>query len=124
MPKNTVPLSLLLMKSRGLIREGATVCGVHVRNHRQQRPNQLLHAPVVVTLPGIWGQHIAEYADLRIRMFPAKGLLPIMDYRINQHVINRCRKPSDADILVPGDTISLIGTTSLRIDYNEIMIIG
>ena len=43
-----------------------------------------------------------------------------MDHRINQHVINRCRKPSDADILVPGDTISLIGTTSLRIDYNEI----
>ncbi|STK24396.1 anaerobic glycerol-3-phosphate dehydrogenase subunit A [Escherichia coli] len=35
-------------------------------------------------------------------------------------MINRCRKPSDADILVPGDTISLIGTTSLRIDYNEI----
>ena len=33
-----------------------------------------------------------------------------MDHRINQHVINRCRKPSDADILVPGDTISLIGT--------------
>lgn len=43
-----------------------------------------------------------------------------MDHRINQHVINRCRKPSDADILVHGDTISLIGTTSLRIDYNEI----
>lgn len=43
-----------------------------------------------------------------------------MDHRINQHVINRCRKPSDADILVPGDTISLIGTTSLRIDYSEI----
>ncbi|MGC8087343.1 anaerobic glycerol-3-phosphate dehydrogenase subunit A, partial [Escherichia coli] len=63
---------------------------------------------------------IAEYADLRIRMFPAKGSLLIMDHRINQHVINRCRKPSDADILVPGDTISLIGTTSLRIDYSEI----
>jgi glycerol-3-phosphate dehydrogenase len=33
-----------------------------------------------------------------------------MDYRINQLVLNRCRKPADADILVPGDTISLIGT--------------
>ncbi|WP_146634554.1 anaerobic glycerol-3-phosphate dehydrogenase subunit A, partial [Salmonella enterica] len=57
---------------------------------------------------------------LSIRMFPAKGSLLIMDHRINQHVINRCRKPSDADILVPGDTISLIGTTSTHIDYNEI----
>lgn len=43
-----------------------------------------------------------------------------MDHRINQHVINRCRKPSDADILVPGDTISLIGTTSQHIDYDDI----
>lgn len=35
-------------------------------------------------------------------------------------VINRCRKPADADILVPGDTISLIGTTSTHIDYDQI----
>lgn len=35
-------------------------------------------------------------------------------------VINRCRKPADADILVPGDTISLIGTTSTRVDYDQI----
>ncbi|EAA9525995.1 anaerobic glycerol-3-phosphate dehydrogenase subunit A [Salmonella enterica] len=103
----------------GLIRENATVCGVHVRNHLTGE-TQTLHAPVVVNAAGIWGQRIAEYADLSIRMFPAKGSLLIMDHRINQHVINRCRKPSDADILVPGDTISLIGTTSTHIDYNEI----
>jgi hypothetical protein len=30
------------------------------------------------------------------------------------------RKPADADILVPGDTISLIGTTSTHIPYDEI----
>ena len=75
----------------GLIREGATVCGVRVRNHLTGE-TQALHAPVVVNAAGIWGQHIAEYADLRIRMFPAKGSLLIMDHRINQHVINRCRK--------------------------------
>jgi glycerol-3-phosphate dehydrogenase len=67
---------------------------------------------VVVNAAGIWGQRIAEYADLRIAMFPAKGSLLILDHRINRQVINRCRKPADADILVPGDTISLIGTTS------------
>lgn len=103
----------------GLIREGATVCGVNVRNHLTGEM-QSLHAPVVVNAAGIWGQRIAEYADLSIRMFPAKGSLLIMDHRINQHVINRCRKPSDADILVPGDTISLIGTTSQHIDYDDI----
>ncbi|KNC10041.1 glycerol-3-phosphate dehydrogenase [Klebsiella sp. RIT-PI-d] len=103
----------------GLIRNGATVCGVHVLNTLTGETRQL-YASVVVNAAGIWGQRIAEYADLSIRMFPAKGSLLILDHRINQHVINRCRKPSDADILVPGDTISLIGTTSLHINYDEI----
>ncbi len=75
---------------------------------------------MVVNAAGIWGQRIAEYADLRITMFPAKGSLLILDHRINNPVINRCRKPADADILVPGDTISLIGTTSMHIPYDEI----
>lgn len=74
----------------------------------------------VINAAGIWGQGICEYADLDIRMFPAKGSLLILDYRINNLVINRCRKPSDADILVPGDTISLIGTTSEEIEYDKI----
>lgn len=103
----------------GLIREGDRVCGVHLWNHHSGE-KLTLRAAVVVNAAGIWGQRIAEYADLSIRMFPAKGSLLILDHRINQHVINRCRKPADADILVPGDTISLIGTTSLHIDYKDI----
>lgn len=103
----------------GLIRDGANVRGVRLYD-RQTKETRELRAQVVVNAAGIWGQRIAEYADLSIRMFPAKGSLLILDHRINQHVINRCRKPADADILVPGDTISLIGTTSMHIDYNEI----
>ena len=53
-------------------------------------------------------------------MFPAKGALLIFGHRVNNMVINRCRKPADADILVPGDTICLIGTTSSRVPYDEI----
>ena len=104
---------------RGLIRKGDRVCGVIVYD-KARGVTEMLHAPVVVNAGGIWGQRIAEYADLKIRMFPAKGSLLIFDHRINQHVINRCRKPADADILVPGDTISLIGTTSTHIDYRDI----
>lgn len=103
----------------GLVRQGDRVTGVQLM-HPQTHELYHLHAHVVVNAAGIWGQRIAEYADLRIRMFPAKGALLILDHRINQHVINRCRKPADADILVPGDTISLIGTTSTHIDYKDI----
>ncbi|WP_297207578.1 anaerobic glycerol-3-phosphate dehydrogenase subunit A [uncultured Pluralibacter sp.] len=103
----------------GLIRSGGTVSGVVIYD-KTTGVSEMLHAPVVVNAGGIWGQRIAEYADLSVRMFPAKGSLLIFDHRINQHVINRCRKPADADILVPGDTISLIGTTSTHIDYKDI----
>nr|WP_225182567.1 anaerobic glycerol-3-phosphate dehydrogenase subunit A [Pectobacterium aroidearum] len=103
----------------GLIRQGDRVTGVRVFDHKKGVETEI-YAQVVVNAGGIWGQHIAEYADLRVRMFPAKGALLILGHRINNMVINRCRKPADADILVPGDTISLIGTTSTHIDYDQI----
>ena len=102
-----------------ILRHGDQVIGVEVYDHNEQR-RYPLYASVVVNAAGIWGQRIADYADLRINMLPAKGSLLILGHRINQRVINRCRKPSDADILVPGDTISLIGTTSVHIPYDDI----
>ena len=103
----------------GLIITQGRVCGVNCINVRTGE-KIAIHAQQVVNAAGIWGQQICEYADLSIRMFPAKGSLLIVDYRINSMVINRCRKPADADILVPGDTISLIGTTSEKIPYSDI----
>lgn len=104
---------------KNLIREGDKVIGVDVFDHKHKMPRQFF-APLVVNAGGIWGQGIAEYADLKIKMFPAKGALLVMGHRINKMVINRCRKPADADILVPGDTICVIGTTSSRIPYDQI----
>ncbi|HDR1840228.1 TPA: anaerobic glycerol-3-phosphate dehydrogenase subunit A [Pasteurella multocida] len=104
---------------KDLIQEGGRVIGVSVYDHKY-KINRQFFAPVVVNASGIWGQGIAAYADLNIRMFPAKGALLVMGQRINKMVINRCRKPADADILVPGDTICVIGTTSSRIPYDQI----
>ncbi|MCR6555322.1 anaerobic glycerol-3-phosphate dehydrogenase subunit A, partial [Aeromonas sp. CPF2-S1] len=106
-------------KVLGLLRNQDRVHGVKAINTRTGEAFEV-ECQEVINAAGIWGQQICEYADLGIRMFPAKGSLLIMDYRINQLVLNRCRKPADADILVPGDTISLIGTTSSRIDYHKI----
>ena len=102
-----------------LIREGSRVIGVQAYDHKNKIQREFF-APVVINAAGIWGQGIAEYADLKIKMFPAKGALLIMGHRLNNMVINRCRKPADADILVPGDTISVIGTTSSRVPYDQI----
>jgi len=79
-----------------------------------------IYAPIIVNASGVWGQHICKTAGIELKMFPSKGSMVIIDYRINNVVVNRCRVPSDGDIIVPGDTVSLIGTTSRKIPYDTI----
>ena len=75
---------------------------------------------VVVNAAGIWGQRISQMAGAPISMFPARGALLIFGHRVNKMVINRCRKPANADILVPDDTVCVIGTTSDRIPIETV----
>ena len=75
---------------------------------------------VVVNASGIWGQRIAQMAGVNISMFPARGALLIFGHRVNKMVINRCRKPANADILVPDDTVCVIGTTSDRVPLDTV----
>lgn len=95
------------------------ICGVKALDHRTKQVKSF-EAGIVVNAGGIWGHRIAELAGVHVNMLPAKGALLIFGHRVNNMVLNRCRKPADADILVPGDTISLIGTTSSKIPFDEI----
>ena len=101
------------------INDGDRVVGVELRNNHGGEIIKK-YADIVINAGGIWGHNIAALAGANINMFPAKGALLIFGHRVNNMVINRCRKPADADILVPGDTICLIGTTSSRVPYDEI----
>ncbi len=102
-----------------LLRDGTRIVGVEMRDVRTGTRSKA-YADVIINAGGIWGHKIAKLADVTVNMFPAKGALLIFGHRINNMVINRCRKPANADILVPGDTICLIGTTSDRVPYDSI----
>lgn len=102
-----------------LLREQDRVVGVRVYDHRKHCEERF-YAQVVVNAGGIWGHGIAAKVGITVNMLPAKGALLIFGHRVNHMVLNRCRKPADADILVPGDTISLIGTTSSKVPYDQI----
>lgn len=103
----------------GFIRANDRIFGVRLLNHKTGVETEA-HGKVTVIAAGIWGHHLCELAGIRLNMYPAKGALLIFGHRVNRMVINRCRKPADADILVPGDTICVIGTTSTRIPYDQI----
>ncbi len=102
-----------------IIREQDRVIGVKLYHHKQKE-HVTFYGKIIVNAGGIWGHHIANLAGVTVNMFPAKGSLLIFGHRVNKMVLNRCRKPANADILVPGDTICLIGTTSERIPYDQI----
>ena len=109
---------LLYTEVTGFIKDGDRVVGVKTYNHQTHKSGQY-YAAITVNAAGIWGQRIADLAGVKIGMFPAKGALLIFAHRVNGIVINRCRKPANADILVPGDTVCIIGTTSTKIPFEE-----
>ena len=102
-----------------LIMDNGNVTGVRCRDKITGEDFEA-YARIVVNAAGGWGQELCETAGIELKMFPSKGSMVIIYYRINNVVVNRCRIPSDGDIIVPGDTVSLIGTTSRKIDYDRI----
>jgi glycerol-3-phosphate dehydrogenase len=105
-------------KVTGVIKSGSRITGVECIDLKGRKIE--VYADLVINAAGIWGQEVSALAGIEIKMFPSKGSMLIIDYRINNVVVNRCRPPADGDIIVPGDTVSLIGTTSKEISYDKI----
>lgn len=75
-----------------------------------------VEADVVVNASGAWASRIAAMTGATINLLYSSGSLLITQNRLASRVINRLRKPGDSDILVPGGTVSVLGTTSVTIN--------
>ncbi len=76
-----------------------------------------IRARQFVNAGGAWAMNIARLAGCAdVHLLYAKGTIVVSNDRMAHHVINRLRPPADGDILVPGGTVSLLGTTSTRTD--------
>ena len=77
---------------------------------------------MVVNAAGAWAGKVAAMAgSTSLKILCSMGTLLVTQSRISNGVINRLRPPANADILVPGGTVSIIGTTSVRVnDPDEI----
>jgi len=109
---------LLYTNLDALIIEDNTIKGVKVTD-RSSGTRTEYRSKIVINAGGIWSQAIAAMAGITINMYPAKGSLLIFNHRVNSKVINRCRKSADGDILVPGDSVCVLGTTSTRVSFEE-----
>ncbi len=74
-------------------------------------------ADQVVSAAGPWVDQIGALAGADLRIAYSKGSLLITNSRLVNRVINRLRPPSDGDIVVPGETVTITGTNSIRVEH-------
>jgi glycerol-3-phosphate dehydrogenase len=96
-----------------LILDGDRVKGIRARDQLHGEEFSV-DASYIINATGGWTNEFLKLAGLHIGMALSKGSLLVTNRRLSQRVINRCRPPSDGDIIVPNDTVSVLGTTSVR----------
>jgi glycerol-3-phosphate dehydrogenase len=99
---------------------GFEISGKKIRATRLQNiitgEELMVEAEQVINATGAWAGVVAALAGAAIDIIYSKGSLIVTHSRITERVINRLRPSASADILVPGGTVSILGTTSIRID--------
>lgn len=79
-----------------------------------------IKARQIINAGGAWAMEIARLAGCTdVDLFYSKGTLMVSNTRISKGVINRLRMPGDGDILVPGGTVSILGTSSTTVATPE-----
>jgi glycerol-3-phosphate dehydrogenase len=82
-----------------------------------------IHADLVINASGAWAGQLAAMAGVGVKIIPGKGVMVATNHRLVNTVINRCKMPSDGDILVPVHTVSIIGTTDEKVADPEHLVI-
>lgn len=101
-----------------LILDGDRVKGVRVKDLLQGE-EYTIEASYFINATGAWANKILKLAALHINMALSKGSMLVTNQRLTHAVINRCRPPFDGDIVVPNHTVSILGTTSIRLEEIE-----
>ncbi|MBM4424270.1 MAG: anaerobic glycerol-3-phosphate dehydrogenase subunit A [Chloroflexi bacterium] len=97
-----------------IIRSGNRIVGVTGEN-LVTGESFTIYADIVLNCAGAWAGRIAAMAGCEVKVTPGKGLMIAMNSRLVNTVINRCKPPSDGDIIVPVGTVSVIGTTDTAV---------
>lgn len=71
---------------------------------------------LVINAAGPWAQKVAHMARIDVPLEFGKGTMVAMAERMVHSVINRCRPPSDGDIIVPVGTVAVLGTTDVSVE--------
>jgi glycerol-3-phosphate dehydrogenase len=94
------------------------VTAILLRDRLDGEPVEL-RCRVAVNAAGPWAGKVASLAGLDVALLLSQGTLLVTRERLVRGVVNRCRPPSDGDIIVPGGPVCLLGTTSVTVASPE-----
>jgi glycerol-3-phosphate dehydrogenase len=98
---------------RLLVEQGA-VRGAVLLDARSGEESTVL-AGCTINASGAWSGQLAQLAGCEVGVVPGKGVMVAMNHRLVTAVVNRCNMPGDGDIIVPSRTVSVIGTTDVKV---------
>ncbi len=98
--------------------ENQKVTGVRYRNIITGEEDSIA-CEIVINAAGGWAQQVAELAGVEVPVRCDRGALLIFNHCLVNRVVNRCRKPGDADILVPAGPVCILGTSSVTVPSPE-----
>ena len=101
-------------EATGFERDGRHLRAVRVRNTETGETAVYAGLQFVIAAGG-WSGRVAALAGCRADLLLSKGTLLVTQSRLTKRVINRLRGPGDGDILVPGGSVSILGTTSVPV---------
>lgn len=100
-------------------KDGKTINSIDCINSKNGDKTTIV-AQQIVNAGGAWAMDIAKKAGCHdVNLLYSQGTLLVTNDRVTKRVINRLRPPGDGDILVPGGTVSILGTTSIRTEELE-----
>ena len=98
--------------------ESQKVTGVRYRDTNTGEED-FIACDIVVNAAGGWAQQVAALANVEVPVRCDRGALLVFNYCLVNRVVNRCRKPGDADILVPCGPVCILGTSSITVPGPE-----
>lgn len=99
----------------GILQNNSEIKAVRYLNHNTGEEKEI-KCSIAIIAAGAWSGQIAAMAKVSVEVTGSKGSLLIFNHRFSDIVLNRCRPPSDGDIMVPNEAVSIIGTTSIPVD--------
>jgi glycerol-3-phosphate dehydrogenase len=75
-----------------------------------------ISADLVLNATGAWAGKVAATAGIGINIISGKGSMMVLNHRLLNSVVTRCRPATDCDSVAPSHSVTVLGSTDVRVE--------